>query len=426
MSSHRASHTTTEEYQQPSSGIPLAGSPVLLCTFPRDVALPIPARGTWVGRAWLAEAGIDDIKVSGEHLSFARRDGRLHVEDRGSRNGTWINGEQIPSNRSVALDDGDVLRLGYTVLVYREAFSGPLAPEQPVGKLIGPWGLGGLRARLRALSLGRERNVLIEGETGTGKELVAAAVLDAIGRAKKRRASINVSAIPAGVFEGQLFGWEKGAHSGAAHASKGIFRENDGGAVFLDEIGDLPMELQPKLLRLIEYGEVQPVGGAPVPVNVAVIAATNRPLADAVEKGTFRRDLHARFTERILLPPLADRPEDVFAIFRALTERRGTKVENARVEVGAVERLMLDGWRANVRDLDRVTAAFAAEGRLSLSLVEHVLGPRSIHVELTREVAARMVEDCGGNEREVERRFGVNRGKLRRALGKVGKGRRVS
>lgn len=421
MSSPRTSSTTTEEYERPSGDAPVISLPVLLCVFPQDVALPLPVPGQGIGRAWLAQAGIRDVKVSGQHLSFTRRDGRVHLEDLGSRNGTWVNGEPIPAKRGVVLHDGDVLRLGYTALVYRSAFAGPLLPAAPVGNLTGPWGLGEVRRRLEALSRSRERNVLIEGETGTGKELVTEAVIDAIGRAGKRKTSINVAAIPAGVFEAQLFGWKQGAHSGAAQAGNGIFRDHDGGTVFLDEIGELPLELQPKLLRLIEYRQIQPVGGSPLTIDVAVIAATNRPLSDAVETGAFRRDLYARFTERIVLPRLADRPEDVFAILRALAERRGALLDETRADIDAVERLLLDGWRANVRDLDRVAAAFAAEGHLSRALVDRVLGARSAHVALTREAAERMVQECGGNEREAERRFCVKRGTLRRALGKAGK-----
>lgn len=424
MSSRRPSHTTTEEYQ-PSSDTPtIPGRPVLLCAFPAVVALPIPDRGAGVGRAWLAEAGIRDIKVSGEHVAFSRREGRVHVEDVGSRNGTWINGEPALAKQRAALEDGDILRLGHTVLVYREAFAGPLAPEPPIGRLVGPFGLAEVRAALERLKRSGERNVLLEGDTGTGKELVAAAAIHAMGRTGKPPTSINVAAIPAGVFEGQLFGWERGAYSGAAQAGKGIFRENDGGAVFLDEIGELPLELQPKLLRLIEYRQVQPVGGArPVTVDVAVVAATNRRLADAVEEGTFRRDLHARFTERIALPKLEDRAEDIFAILRSLADRRGFALDETRADVDAVERLLLDRWPANVRDVDRVAAALTVEGRLTRALVDRVLGPRAAHVELTREAAERMVQECG-SEHEVERRYGVKRGKLRRVLGKVGKGGR--
>lgn len=422
MPSRPAPHTATEEYPTSSGRAAPAGSPILICAFPKDVALALPASGEVVGRAWLAEVGVRDLKVSGEHLRFSRREGRVHIEDTGSRNGTWLDGDRIAPGHPVALDDGAILRLGRTLLVYRAAFVGAATPADPVGFLAGPWGLGALRARLDDLSRSRPPNVLIEGATGTGKELVAAAVIKALRRPASRSASINVAAIAAGVFEAQLFGWEKGAHSGAAQAGKGIFRENDGGSVFLDEIGELPMDLQPKLLRLIENGDIQPVGGGPVKVNVAVIAATNRSLAEAVERGAFRRDLHARFTERIELPPLADRPEDVYAILRSLVTRRGAALDEERADVDAVEHLLLHDWPANVRDLVRVAAALGSAGQLTLDLVEGVTGPRRVAAELTPEAARRMLQECGGNEHAVERRFGVKRGKLRRVLGKAGRG----
>lgn len=426
MSSRQGSRTTTEEYQVPSGGQAPRGRPALLCSFPRDVAVSLPDPGEIVGRAWLDRMGVRDTKSSGEHLRFSRGEGRFFVEDVGSRNGTWVDGQRIPARQRAAIDDGAIVRLGCTALVFRASFAFALSPAPRIGKLVGPWGLGDVRAQLEALPKKRERNVLVEGATGTGKELIAAAVILALGRAKKRWATINVAAVPAGVFEAQLFGWQKGAHSGAAQAGRGVVRENDGGCVVLDEIGELPMDLQPKLLRLLENGEIQPVGGGPVSVDVAILASTNRPLAEAVLKGSFRRDLYARFTERIVLPALADRPEDVMAILRALVERRGATLEEGCVEVDAIERLLQDDWPANVRDLDRVAAAFAAEGRLTRALVDSVLGAWSARAELTREEAERMVGECDGNEREAERRFHVSRGKLRRALGKVGRGGQVS
>jgi len=425
MSSRHPSATRTEEYPPPH-GAAAAGREVLLGAFPQLIAVVPPAASEVVGREWLAQAGVRDSKVSSEHLRLSRSGGRLHVEDMGSRNGTWIDGEPVPAKERVPLNDGAVLRFGNTLLVYRAEFVGALTPAAPVGELVGPWGLGDLRARLEALSRRRERNVLLEGATGTGKELAAAAVKEAIGRGKKPWAAINVAAIAAGVFEAQLFGWERGAHSGAAREGRGTVRESEGGSVFLDEIGELPLELQAKLLRLLENRQVQPVGGSPVTVDVAVIAATNRPLAEAVARGVFRRDLHARFTERITLPALADRPEDVYAILQALAARHGVELDETRAEVAAVERLLLDEWPANVRDLDRVAAAFAAGRHLGVALVERVLGPRSASCELTREAAERMVKDSGGNERAAAGRFGVSRGKLRRALGKGGGGGRAT
>ena len=426
MASPRAPKTTTEEHRPPSVDIAAAGRPVLLGAFPHQMAILLPSSGDIVGRQWLAEAGLRDSKVSSNHLCFWHAHRRVEIEDVGSRNGTWVQGAPIAPGKRVPLDDGAVIRLGCSLLVYRASFVDVPSPAPPVGRLVGPWGLGAVRARLAALSRSQERNILIEGASGTGKELVAAAVIDALGRREKPTASVNVAAVPAGVFEGQLFGWVKGAYSGSAEGSEGIFRKNKGGSVFLDEIGELPLELQPKLLRLLENREVLPVGATRTSrVDVVVIAATNRPLEEAVTCGVFRRDLLARFVERIQLPTLAERSEDVYAILMELSKWRHTNINPGAVEVEAVERMMLEQWPANVRDLDRVAAAVGETGQLTLTLLQKVLGARRDITELTREAAEQMVRECNGNEREAERRFGITRGKLRRALGKAGGGERA-
>lgn len=411
--------TTTEEHYPASSGAAAAGEPALLCAFPKSIGLKLPASGAVVGRAWLAEAGLIDGKVSTEHMRLSRADGRVYAQDAGSKNGTWVNGARLAGGERAPLADGAVLRIGRTLLVYRSSFGSDLSPARPIGRLVGPFGLGEVRARLAELSKHPEQNVLLEGATGTGKELLAAAVIHALDRGKKPLGSINVAAVASGVFEAQLFGWLKGAFSGSADGGKGVFRENDGGSVFLDEIGELPLDLQPKLLRALENRQIQPVGSSgPVKVDVAVIAATNRPLDEDVERGQFRRDLYARFTARLRLPTLAERREDIYAILESLAERRGFALDAGSAEIEAVERLVLADWSANVRDLDRVAAAIAVAGKISFAVVEKELPSRSQKGRLTREEAERMVSECGGNQREVERRFGVSRGSLRRALQK--------
>ncbi|KYF65104.1 sigma 54-interacting transcriptional regulator [Sorangium cellulosum] len=411
-------HPTTEEHRPPSAGDGGCGRPVLLAAFPGAAALSIPASGEVVGRAWLMSAGIPDPEVSGQHLRFARTGGRLQLEDVGSRNGTYLNGAPLRAGQRVALDDGDVVRLGRTLLVYREAFAGALSPEPPLGRLVGPWGLTAVRAELAALAARRELNVLLQGETGTGKELLAEAVVEALGRRGKPFSPVNVAGIPASVFEGQLFGWKRGAYSGAVGDSRGVLRAHQGGAVFLDEIGELPLDVQPKILRLIENREILPVGeDRPVRVEVALIAATNRPLEAMVERGAFRRDLLARFLLRIDLAPLRERSEDVFAVLQALRERRGAPFDPRAAEVEAVERLMLERWPANVRDVDRLAAMIDRSAPLTQHAVERVLGPPAARVALTREAAAQVLAECKGNQSEATRRLGVSRGKLRRLLG---------
>ncbi len=398
------------------------GREALLVVFPTSVALPVPPSGEAVGRDWLARFHVSDPKSSRDHIVLSRAGGVLRVADCGSRNGTWVNGQRLAPNEPVALDDGAVLRLGRTLLVYREELFGPDAAEPPLGALVSPFGMRAVRVELeRMLSPRPPTNVLIEGETGTGKELVAAAIAERLGRAK-RFAAVNVASIPAGVFDSQLFGYVPGAFSGGGKGSRGIFLAHDGGVVFLDEIGELPLDLQPKLLRLLDNREVFQVGATePKKVDLVVVAATNRPLAEMVDQGTFRRDLLARLSAaRVELPPLRERPEDILAIILAESAKRGTPLEPGAVEVEAVERLMLHAWPANVRELISVlhrVAAIDAPTALRAWAVDRVLGPRpQVAGVLTRAAVEQALARTRGNESAAARVLGVTRGKLRRLL----------
>src|SRR5262249_51994170 len=157
------------------------------------------------------------------------------------------------------LDDGAVLRFGRTIFVVREQLLGSFEPAPPVGDLVGPFGLRGVAHAVASLAQSRPSNVLIEGETGVGKELTARAVAAALRR-EARFAAVNVAGLVAGVFESQMFGHVAGAFSGARASALGIVVAHDGGTVFLDEIGELDLDLQAKLLRLLANREVMPVG----------------------------------------------------------------------------------------------------------------------------------------------------------------------
>jgi MoxR-like ATPase len=409
---------TTEEHHPPSAASAAQGHPFLLAAFPEPAAIPLPAAGEVVGREWLADAGIVDTKISGRHARFVRAAGHVQVEDVGSRNGVWIDGIQIAPSKRVGVEDGAILRLGRTLFVYREAFAGEPGPARDLGLLVGPFGLAELRARLAGLKQRPEPNVLLQGETGAGKELVAEAVIEAIGRGRKPHTFVNVTGVPAEVFEGQLFGWRRGAYSGAVADNPGILRAHQGGAVVLDEVGELSIGLQAKILRLVAKGEIQPLGERhPVKVDVALIGATNRPLDAMVEAELFRRDLLARFPVRIEVPPLRERPEDLFAILRALWARRGASLDPKVADVEAVERLMLEKWPANVRDLERLAASVDPAAPLTVSAVERVLGAPSVRAPVTRETVERALAACKGNQSEAARRLGVTRAKVRRLLG---------
>ena len=396
--------------------------PALVCAYPRPTAFALPDSGTVLGRAWLAERGLADTEVSTAHLRIDRAGGGLRIADAGSRNGTWVNGARLAPRDLTPLESGAVLRLGRTLFVFREELQGSFEPAPPVGGLVGPYGLRGVAevvAGLARLAGSHPSNVLIEGETGVGKELVARATAAALGRAAPY-AAVNVAGVARGVFESQMFGHVAGAFSDARTAAPGIIAAHDGGTLFLDEIGELDLELQAKLLRLLENREVLPVGAArPVQVNVLIVAATNRSLEERVESGAFRRDLFARLAmARIHVPALRDRGEDLLSVAGELSRRAGATLAADHVEIEAFERLLLEPWPGNVRELDATLAAarrLDPEPGLRLWSLEEVLGASpGTKAALTQETVDAAVAAADGNVTAAAAMLGISRGKMLR------------
>lgn len=201
-------------------------------------------------------------------------------------------------------------------------------------------------------------NVLLLGETGTGKELIARAIHFNSSRAAKPFIPINCSAIPENLLESELFGHVKGAFTGAIMLKKGLFEEADGGTVFLDEIGDLGVPLQAKLLRVLEDHQIRPVGGTQsVKVDLRFICATNRNLENAVREGTFREDLFYRINVITLkLPPLRERKEDIELLVRYLIQKYSKELGKGVKEIDneALNLLKTYRWPGNVRELQNV------------------------------------------------------------------------
>lgn len=203
-----------------------------------------------------------------------------------------------------------------------------------------------------------DSTVLICGETGTGKEVIARAIHQLSPRRDKPLVKINCAAIPASLLESELFGHDKGAFTGAINTHRGRFEIADGGTLFLDEIGDLPLELQPKLLRVLQEREIERLGGSrTIPVNVRVIAATNRDLWQMVEDRQFRSDLFYRLNVFPLeLPPLRDRPEDIPLLAKHFTQKMARHMNRAidAIPTEALRQLMSWDWPGNVRELENV------------------------------------------------------------------------
>jgi transcriptional regulator of acetoin/glycerol metabolism len=415
----------TRKHRLPTDEHEPAGEPTLLCVFPGEMALSLPTSSAPVGRDWLAEHGCPDDEVSAAHLSFRRHGATVEVEDAGSTNGTHVDGQLLSRGERVRLVDGSVLRIGRTLFVFREAFRASRAPQLPLGSLVAPWGLAALRAELDGLARLPVRNVLVLGESGSGKQLVAEEIARRLGRPLKQQ--LNVAAIPADRLEAELFGWERGAFSGAVAASPGLARACDGGVLFLDELGELSLHLQSKLLRFLERGEVQPLGSSRVhAVDVCVVAATNRRLEEEVEEGRFRLDLFARFPLRLSLPRLAERAEDTYSVFRALFDgvHGAGRLARARVDVEAVELLLLHDWPANVRDVDRLARAVEPDKGLRLSSVRRVLGvpvaPKGEKsIALTRVAVEQALRAHQGNQTHAAASLAVSRATLRRAMKKL-------
>jgi transcriptional regulator with GAF, ATPase, and Fis domain len=201
--------------------------------------------------------------------------------------------------------------------------------------------------------------ILLTGEPGTGKELVAMAIF-ALGPAWRRRHQrLNCAALTESLASSELFGHVRGAFTGAAQARPGKFRLAHGGSLFLDEVGELPLAIQPKLLRAVEQGEIEPVGGdAPVKVNVRLVAATNQDLLRLIAQGRFRQDLYDRLSVlAIRVPPLRERPKDILLLaghFAREVARRYGRDQSLRFTGAAQRRLQKQPWPGNVRELRNV------------------------------------------------------------------------
>jgi pSer/pThr/pTyr-binding forkhead associated (FHA) protein len=281
---------------------------------------------------------VADPWMSSSHAHFLRLLRRWVVEDAGSKNGISVNGQKVSR---AELEDGDLIEIGRSFFLFREGV--PSLPSDAPVQIAGASSttLPGMvtlvpslaRAFVRLGAIARSRvSVVIQGETGTGKEVAARAVHTASGRSGDFVA-LNCGALPAALVEGELFGHKKGAFSGASEERAGLVRAADKGTLFLDEIGDLPASAQTAFLRVLQEGEVVPLGGTkPIPVDLRVIAATHRPLDQLVESGAFRADLFARLSgHRIELPPLRERREDlglyIGTLLARLAPERATSVK---------------------------------------------------------------------------------------------------
>jgi transcriptional regulator with GAF, ATPase, and Fis domain len=322
-------------------------------------------RRTVIGSASDSGIVVSDPAVSRIHAELDCRDDGLWLRDLGSRNGTFIDGVQVLVGR---VPDGGSVRVGSTTIaVAYEKTPRPveLWPADRFGPLLGSsLPMRELFARLAKIAR-TDSTVLVQGETGTGKELVAAAIHESSSRAAKPFVIVDCGALPETLLEAELFGHTKGAFTGAAAARVGAIEAADGGTVFLDEVAELPIALQPKLLRVLESRAIRRVGETAYrKVNVRFVSATNRDVRTMVNEGAFREDLYFRLAVLpVLIPPLREHLEDVPLLMKSFVPP-GTPL-GPDVMGDAARR----PWRGNVRELRNFVERVVALGdREALSL----------------------------------------------------------
>ena len=308
-----------------------------------------------IGSAARNDVQLADETVSGFHCEIRVAADRVHIVDLGSLNGTVVDGVHI---KEAFLRNGSLIRLGAAKLRFELADGGNrllVSDRTSFGEMHGMSVSTRVSFALMEKAAASDATVLLEGETGTGKGQAAEAIHYASARAGKPFVVVDCGAIPANLLESELFGHEKGSFTGAQTRRAGAFEETAGGTIFLDEIGELPLDLQPKLLRALENRHVRALGtSAYRPVDVRIIAATNRDLRGEVNQGRFRADLFFRLSVvRIVMPPLRQRPEDMELIARKLLRNLGaTEASLARFCAPAfVAGLSRSAWPGNVREL---------------------------------------------------------------------------
>jgi DNA-binding NtrC family response regulator len=313
-----------------------------------------------IGRDTSADLFLPIQAISRVHAEVAWDSGRWVLRDLDSRNGILFDGRPV---KSAVLETNSEVRIGDALLKYVDTgarlgatyrIDGRMARDYrrrvPTTELVGGAQMDQIAEEIQRIAK-TPLSVMLLGESGTGKEVAARELHQKSGRSGQFHA-INCAAIPATLLESELFGYRRGAFSGADRDKPGIIRMADGGTLLLDEIGDMPVEAQAKLLRVLQSREVYPLGAtAPEKVDVRIVCATHRDLKKLIENGGFREDLFARLNEYPLrLPPLRDRKEDIFLLSRTFLERH--KHAHLELSYGFMLGLVHYDWPYNVRELE--------------------------------------------------------------------------
>jgi DNA-binding NtrC family response regulator len=328
----------------------------------------VATRRVLIGQSPACDVRLSDRSVSRRHAALESDSGGVRLVDLGSRNGTWVGRLRI---RDTYVGDGELVRFGdANVRLETDGVLHTLAASEEVSfhRVIGASpemrALYPLLQRIAAADV----PVLIEGETGTGKEVLAEAIHEASPRSRGPFVVLDCTTVSASLLEAELFGHERGAFTGAVTARVGLFEEANGGTLFIDEIGDLDVSLQAKLLRALERKEVRRVGSSTiVKLDVRIVAATRRDLDREVQARRFRDDLFYRLAvARIELPALRKRQGDVAFLTRFLWLRMGG--DEAALSPDVIQRFESHDWPGNVRELANAVARQLALGDFEVPL----------------------------------------------------------
>ncbi len=420
---------------QPTTGPPRS----LVFSFPGPGHGPsqtrsIPRDGFMLGRGEL----VFDLPFADPAMGLRQAEVLLHgshatVCDLGSGASTWLNGVLV--NEVQPLKDGDILRLGDSVFVYTRSERLPAGAAELPGDQAELTGISpsivAVRRSIDAVAP-HPRTVVVTGETGTGKEIVSRMIHRRSGRTGPFVA-VNCGGFTEGLLASELFGHIRGAFTGALSEQPGLFRAARGGTLLLDEVGEMPMALQPTLLRVLETWHVRPVGSPhDVAIDVRVVAASNRELIALVQQGKFRSDLYARLAQWVVrIPPLRDRRGDLPALVHALLTRLDCGVRALTPDLQ--EALLLHPWPLNVRGLSNVLAiamiaspageamglvpevrAALQDNQLDLSGPSPSAPPPKPNLE-TVDLDA-LLQQFGGRVAAMARHAGVSRPKMYRML----------
>jgi DNA-binding NtrC family response regulator len=419
---------TTSQVEPQHEGPTARAVPGLLLVFaagrPQLAAFPVEPK-LELGRDALAALGLEDKRLSRKHAELSAAPGGLLVRDLDSRNGTFIAGERLRGERLVS--PGTVLRLGDTLFLA----SDDVAPYRNASVEVADNTVLGPRLSLVWSEIAQAAktgdSLHLQGETGSGKELAARHFHQASGRAAGPFVAVNCATIPPAIAERLLFGARKGAYSGADADTDGYLQAADGGTLFLDEIAELSLEVQAKLLRVIETRQVLPLGATrPRTVDLRLVSATHRDLRQEAAATRFREDLYYRIGRpSVALPPLRERREDVPWLMRWMLAREPSPL---KLSPSFVEEVMDRAWPGNVRELriELAAASSAARAASSDTLEARHLGdsagqPLEVDTgdtpttpDLTQ--IARALAEHGGKVATTARALGMHRNQLRRLM----------